>query len=93
MNETRIFPQVTGGDSLDLDGPISLCGVSDSEDEHFKGYIAHIALFDQTLSAASVRDLYETLIVTQIQVDQVHKSPSVGEGRSGKTCLFPAIYR
>lgn len=65
----------------------------DSDKRHFGGSIAHLALFDQPLAEKQVARLFETFYATKAQSDEDSIKEGVHPTKSGKPCLFPALYR
>lgn len=86
--------QVTGGDPIELDGEINLCGrAENSTDRFFDGSMAHLSVFNTPLSADNVRNLYEVLLSSPMQVDGTKNADGAKQAHSGSPCLFPALFR
>ncbi|GMH45693.1 hypothetical protein BSKO_13656 [Bryopsis sp. KO-2023] len=84
-------PSVTGGDPINLDGPIYLCGRSDEKpDRHFDGTLAHLTLWNSVLTKQEVFVLYERFILASKGMQVPHPNR---QGVNGEGCFFPGILR
>lgn len=80
-----------GGDPISLNGYIHLCSRSNGDpDRHFDGSIAHLSLFDTTLSEQEVFIMYEQFLVASEGIQIVHPLRKTVDGEK---CLFPGIHK
>ena len=90
-SELLAYLKVPGGDPISLTGHIHLCGRSNGDPErHFDGSVAHLSLFDTTLSGQEIFTMYEEFLVAAEGIQIVHP---VRRTVTGEQCLFPGIHQ
>lgn len=76
--------QVDGGDPMQLDGVLSLCGRADGDaDRFYTGLVAQLGLWNEPLTAEAIQELYN-------HIDQHMEVPAPCLAVSARSCVRAA---
>ncbi|CAD7694655.1 unnamed protein product, partial [Ostreobium quekettii] len=89
VGEKKGESNVPGGDPIDIEGKIHLCGRSDgNSDVHFDGSVAHLALYNKALGQQEILALYEEFVLVSNGIQVAHPTRAT---TTGEPCVFPGI--